>query len=290
MELRRRRRTHSGKKSTAQPAAFAALVVFLFLVYAIGASKAGTWLAENVAAPVFRWIAPIEEETSAETAQTTPEPSAEEQKTTRKISAPAYVCYALQMGAYENEDNAENQAESLREVGAAGYVLRDDEWYRVLAAGYATETDRDSVAENLSAQGVETRAYTISYSERALTVTATETETDAFASAVETASGLPGAVYDACIAFDREQESVEEGKTAVRSIRSDAERALASLGELQDDTDGEVAALTACFQDVLLLADDLLGADDSDKVAFSSAFKRFYLSTVGIYGGYLTKQ
>lgn len=295
MEFRRRRTTYRKQQGTAYPATIAALVVFALVVYGVGASKAGTWLAKNVAAPLFTWISPVEpEDIAPAAAEETQEPAKAAVGDTVEIIAPACVCYALQMGAYESQENAETQANSLREVGAAGYVWKDDTWYRVLAAGYATEADRDSVAENLSAQGVDSRAYTISYGERVLTVTSNAEQAEALKSAVNAAAQIPGDIYDACIAFDKTPQSIDEGKAAVREIRRAAEAALTSLEDLSGDG-GEVAALRACLNDILLLSDDLLDLDANeindtdDTVAFSSGFKRFYLLAVEGYGAYLTK-
>ncbi len=287
MEFRRRRKTYRQRKDAAYPATIAALVVFLLVVYVVGASKAGTWLAKNVAAPVFAWIAPLEEEITPVSNEATNAPVQTQAKTVELV-APACACYALQMGAYENQDNAESQAKSLREVGAAGYVWKDDSWYRVLAAGYANEADRDNVAQNLSSQGVDSRAYTISYGERVLTVTADAARAKTLAAAIAAAAHVPNAVYEACIDFDKGAKSVEEGKSTVREIRLPAETALASLKELSSDG-GEIDALRACLNGFLLLADDMLGLDQNDKLAFSSAFKRFYLLAVEGYGAYLTK-
>lgn len=286
MEFRRRRKTYRNRQTTAYPAAIAALAVFALVVYAVGASKAGTWLAKNVAAPLFARIAPIEDEQLAPvSAEATAEPV---QAKAVEITAPACVCYALQMGAYENQENAEKQARSLREVGAAGYVWKDEQWYRVLAAGYANEADRASVAENLSAQGVDTRAYTISYGERVLKVTSSAERIEALREAVLAAARIPADIYEACIAFDKESLNVEQGKSKVRGIRFTAETALSSIETLKGDG-GEVDALRACLNGILLLSDDLLDLAANDAVAFSSALKRFYLLAVEGYGAYLTK-
>jgi len=107
-----------------------------------------------------QWIAPWIMERAAQTQQeeTTPLPSASEPAQTSEPSGAAsehvqiqmdgYTLYCLQLGAFTEEANAADQAASLQGMGAAGYIV-EDTYFRVLAAGYKSKADAESVAERI---------------------------------------------------------------------------------------------------------------------------------------------
>ena len=77
------------------------------------------------------------------------------------ITVPGMPLYAVQMGAFSTEAAAQGEAESMKARGGAGFILRDGERYRVLAAAYRTADDARSVRDNLKqAQGIESYVYT----------------------------------------------------------------------------------------------------------------------------------
>ncbi len=86
----------------------------------------------------------------------TPTPTAigstfDETVTSREISIPARNWYAIQLGAYDNEESARSQAESFVARGAAGYVRKDSR-FRVLAALYPTREEAQAVRQQLQSQ------------------------------------------------------------------------------------------------------------------------------------------
>lgn len=107
-----------------------------------------------------QWIAPWIMERAAKTQETeaTPPPQASAPAQTDEPSGIAsehvqiqmegQTLYCLQLGAFSERANAEALAASLREMGAAGYIV-EDTYFRVLAAGYTSEADAEVVAERI---------------------------------------------------------------------------------------------------------------------------------------------
>ena len=58
MEFRRKRRKrrYAAPEGTGAGKAIVALIVIAAVVYLVSASAAGTWVAQNVVAPVFTWV------------------------------------------------------------------------------------------------------------------------------------------------------------------------------------------------------------------------------------------
>ncbi|NCB31788.1 MAG: SPOR domain-containing protein, partial [Clostridia bacterium] len=164
---RRRRKAYRTSKSRmgsdASSGAGRAMIVLLMIaaiVYLVSASAAGTWLAEHVMAPAFEALAsytgkeaPIEDTPVEDVQQVSL--STDGSSVSANIALPALDCYALQMGVFSSQDNAEKQAQALQGQGAGGYVLQDGDRYRVLAAGYAQEAEAKEVKDRLVNEGMD---------------------------------------------------------------------------------------------------------------------------------------
>lgn len=88
----------------------------------------------------------------------------------REISLPARSWYAIQLGAFDNEESARSQADSFVARGAAGYV-RKDARFRVLAALYPTREEAQTVRQQLQSQHeIDSYVYEIALPEILLNV------------------------------------------------------------------------------------------------------------------------
>lgn len=113
-----------------------------------------------------------------------PKATAAPQHTASPTEKPAYdVCdislsarnwYALQLGAFTQENAAHQLSQEFIPRGAAGYIHRQDDVYRVYAAAYPTRAEAQSVQTHLSNQGVTT--YIQPCNEAAFTLRATGTK------------------------------------------------------------------------------------------------------------------
>lgn len=84
----------------------------------------------------------------------TPYPFTEEFDETMETcqwALPQVEWYALQLGAFDNQQAAETMGEQYRKRGAAGYLWQDER-YRVLAAIYASDADARNVRQQISEQ------------------------------------------------------------------------------------------------------------------------------------------
>ncbi len=270
---RRRRRARAGRGGAGK-----VIVVLLLLaaaVYLISASAVGTWLAENVVAPLFQG-----ESQAAPTAAPDVTPAADAAVTSGEIEVPAIECFALQLGAYRSEVNADAQAREIRSRGAGGYVLRDGERYRVLAAGYASDADLQAVRAQLLSEGMDSAGYTISAPESVLRVTATETQQAAIAGAFHALWAFQRGLGEAALAFDREQQPVEAGRAAVEELRAALLNAQAAFDEEVSDTGEVLGGVRGCFRAMLRETENM---DDTGAVAFSAALKRAHLGAAAAY-------
>lgn len=281
MEYRRRRRGGASRRHmAAAPAYIAIFAVFFGIVYLLSASRLSAWIAEN-------WIAPaLKSNTEASSSPIPPASSASAEPVTlvldtvtREIVLPEQTAYALQMGAYGQQENAQAQANALSDIGAAGYILQDGERYRVLASAYGDEESADKVAAQLLAEGVESRKLPLTRAKRVFSVTGTVSQMESVLDAVEGVDPLIDQLYDAFIAFDKEQQSVSQGIGALEDIRMDAQRRLASLAEL-DGGSGAIADVARFYQTVDEGLSALIANDGASIVELSSGMKRLHIQAL----------
>ncbi|MGN0761911.1 MAG: SPOR domain-containing protein, partial [Aristaeellaceae bacterium] len=91
------------------------------------------------------------------TATPLPDPTAtpvtaafDESVTTREVSLPQDVWYAIQTGVYSTREAAEGRVNAYADRGAPGYVAEDDGKWRVFIACYGSKEDASAVRERLT--------------------------------------------------------------------------------------------------------------------------------------------
>ena len=125
-------------------------------------------LREKLGLPLgFSLQSPVEKSTKL-----TPSP-AESALDECEITLSGRSWYALQLGAFTQENAAYQLSQEFIPRGAAGYVCHQGSIYRVYAAAYPTRSEAQSVQTRLSEQGVST--YIQPCGEEALTLRAAGT-------------------------------------------------------------------------------------------------------------------
>ena len=200
MEYRRRRRRPYGarrQRGTLLGAVLCVLLVSAAVVYLVGLSDAGSWIAAHVVAPVFRTLGVGGGGDGGEDAD------AAAQSASRLLELPQLRCYALQMGVYASETNAENQSVALQAAGAGGYILQEGDRYRVLAAAYTSEEDLQTVRAQLEQEGLESASHVIESLPCRLVVTGTDAQAQALTDVLDGLIALSDQLSELAVAFDR---------------------------------------------------------------------------------------
>jgi len=291
MEFRRRkrRRRSSARSGGGTGKVIVTLVLIALVVYLISASAAGTWIAQNVIAPVFAAFDNMGKEGSAaRTPSATAAPTAasgdgQAQTVTEEVSVPAMECFALQMGVYTNEDNARAEAEVLQKRGAGGYILNDNGQYRVLAAAYADQTSLNQVREQLTAEGMESASFTFTAPVSTLRITATQTQLTRIKDGIAALDQIQKDMGAASLAFDKEKQEVSEGLSKAAVLKQQLSDAKSAF--LADETDGNEVLLDVadCFEAYEDALTDLAAHQTNSFVDFSSRMKYTHLCIADAY-------
>ncbi len=281
MEYRYRRRSvRSAARGDVNPAYYAAAALFLVIVGVIAFSPPSTWLAERVLVPAFSGESEPKtvqaEATEAEDASVTTGTRTEKQT----CVLPAYTCYALQIGIYEDAENARKQAAGLMELGAAGRVTEDAGRYRVLASGYETQADAKIVQQQLAGEGIESYVYPIACAERTYTITGDAAQTDALDAALTNITNVLNELYATMIAFDRESMHASEGLLSARAIAETCEKQRDALTQLTADGAGQVRSLLTFYESLCSEASDVAQMEATEASVLSARLKALYLHAV----------
>ncbi|HOV69281.1 MAG TPA: SPOR domain-containing protein [Clostridia bacterium] len=134
---RRRRISTNAEGSGWGNAAFA--VVIIVVLYLLVTGAAGKWVAEYVINPVYNAFFSTDE-------------SNVEDPVSESIELESPAAYFIQLGEYDKQKDAEDQAALIRPRGAAGYIYRDKNTYRVFAWCYDNEADAKEVKQRLEEQ------------------------------------------------------------------------------------------------------------------------------------------
>jgi len=172
----------------------------------------------------------------------TPAPPKDAARLEDDIALTGRAWYALQLGAFTQENAAWQLSQEFIPRGAAGYVCREKDIYRVFAAAYPTRAEAQSVQTRLSEQGVTT--YIQSIHEPAVTLRAqgNEKQVRAVREALNYLDALSTKLYTLSCALDAGEMSQPD---ALEALRSECATCLALKSSLSKAFDGEEADAVA---------------------------------------------
>lgn len=148
-------------------------------------------------------------------------------QTSRELTLPERTYYAIQLGAFENEQGAQEMAEGFRQRGAAGYVMFDLR-YRVLAALYPDRMDAQLVRTQLNeTHGLGAYVYPVTLKGVTLRMTGAAGQLDALEAACDGMLRLLDDLQALSVRLDRQTLSAEEAVAALRGY-GDTTRLLAA--------------------------------------------------------------
>lgn len=142
---------------------------------------------------------------------------------TREMTLPSRTWYALQLGAFENEQSAAELAKTFEARGAAGYVWKDTR-YRALAALYPTQADIQQVRTQLSGKyGIDSYTYEVSLPTLTLRMTGMRGQLDILEAGFLHADDLVSQLQKLSILMDRQEVNAEEAIQQLGGLRSQME-------------------------------------------------------------------
>ena len=150
-----------------------------------------------------------------------------QQKTEKDAEAVSVQCrlhgqtwYALRLGTFETEAEAEQQAAQFLARGAGSVIKRADGTFHLLAAAYETRADAVRVQENLSRfYNVESDVYVLSWGSADVMLHGTHKQTGALRGCYDLMNALGDTVSHLILQLDEGQLSRTDAEATVASCR-----------------------------------------------------------------------
>lgn len=276
----------------------AAAILMAVVIYFVVAGGLGNWIAEKVILPFMGGgepspseglYTPVPSVSGDAVPSATAQPTATPVPQTRELTISPIPFYAIQMGAFINQANAESEAKAIRERGAAGFLYTDADRHRVLASAYLTRADADKVQKQLlETQGLE--SYVLDLYAEGGAVTLRVTASQERLQGMESAMGAYRAALDGMEDVARRLDLGEIGPDAARQeLRATAEAVIAARQGLTGgaEVDGK-SDILAQYGDMMdEQAKQLLNtADDGSAAAMeiSARIKYTYIDSLDRHG------
>ena len=128
--------------------------------------------------------------------------------TTCTLTIPNCQVYAVQMGVFSVEENAQSYSKTIRKLGGAGYVHEEEGFYYVFAMCYSEKDDALSVTSSLKDQGYSGYVYTLTHQGLKMEVRGAEDALQRLNLASECISGVVSRLEDASILLDKAEVDV----------------------------------------------------------------------------------
>ncbi len=207
----------------------------------------------------------------------------QEDKKEYGIEIGGFDSYAMQVGAFSDQSNAQALSDDIITQGGAGYLIYD-EMYRVMAFSYDSEDEANQVKTQLKeTSGVEASVYTISVPKVDLKILSSEDNYEKINNAFNSFVEVKNQLHQIIVAFDKGESDYNTVVEQVSSLRE-------TLGASQKDIE-----TIASEDDKLMGFNDILnkaleGFDnlsESDETIYSAKLKSLYIDIVYNYDQYI---
>jgi hypothetical protein len=210
------------------------------------------------------------------------------QKVTEQLDIAPFNLYAIQLGAFTNKENAETAAGELQAKGGAGYIL-NDKYFRLLAMGYASETDAQKVKQQLEKEGIESQIYPILVPGVNMEITASADKVSSVKSAFSMWIDKTKALEDMVKNLDTSAISVEDAKKGIEATIGAFNSTLEQLKAYSatQESNHILAGLQELYQKGIESLNGIFAGNVLDRVATSSKIKYTYIDMVYRYKQYI---
>lgn len=144
-------------------------------------------------------------------------PPAKEERASREIAVTGRSWYALQLGAFTQENAAHQLSQEFIPRGAAGHIREEGGIFRVYAAAYPTRAEAQSVQKRLSEQGVTTYIQTCDTQALALRAAGSKKQLDAVCEVIGYLDGLSMKFFTLSSQLDKGEMTLSEANGALTS-------------------------------------------------------------------------
>jgi hypothetical protein len=194
------------------------------------------------------------------------------------------------MGAFIDMENAQDYSQTNKRQGGAGYIV-EDTYYRVLAVGFKSEEDANTVKTQLKEDDIDSQIYKISSQSISLQITATQANVDIIKSAYQVWEDNFYLLEDVFKKLDRKQIEAIKAKDDIRGIVDTLVKEKGELESLSSNLEENqiLLDLVDLFEDTIDLLNSIISENSPNDVAISTTIKYTYIELMMKYMDYINQ-
>lgn len=207
---------------------------------------------------------------------------------TETISVDVMNFFGIQMGAFNDKQNAQSVADQLKTKGGAGYTV-DDQFTRVMAMMFLTEEDAILVKDQLKEQSVEAQIYTLKCPGVEMEITASSEKIEGIKSSFLLIKDKIGLMESIIKELDNDKITTEIAINKVGEIEKELIAKADQLSKYSATQEGNpiLSGLKDLLSEQAGNLNQISQENISDKVEISSKIKYNYIDMILKYKGYM---
>ena len=217
--------------------------------------------------------------------ETTASPGSEKpmqsEQTHKNVSAESMPFYILQMGAYTDRNDAQEQADRIRQLGAGGKVFEEGSVFRVFAAAYMDENSLMKVHAQVRADGFEATPYITEKKTFRLTLDGDKEAVSVAENAVKLLNNVPSALCELCLSYDKGEADDEAVKAKLSSLQRSSTECIQSAEKMNVDSIAPILNVIKSYAENI--STFLEEHDTIDAQSLSGELKYLQLSVITDY-------
>lgn len=191
--------------------------------------------------------------------------------------------YAISLGSYTSELQAESNTSNVLKKNGAGYVYKADGLYHVIASAYLIENDAKSVQGNLQEGGIQSQVVKLTFDVVDFAGVSSARQQKNFCAALICLKTVYTQLYDISVSLDTKVMDDSKARIEIIAVKSLMETALEGTSKGSSSTDGiYYQMIKNKYDEVENLLIQLKNYENTEGVELSAKIKNTYMKSLNL--------
>ena len=205
---------------------------------------------------------------------------------TENVSSNSFDIYILTLAKSQVEKEAESLASDYQQIGAGGYIWKNDDYFYVVSSAYINKNDAVLVQNSVKVnQGLDSEIITVNFKSSTINGNFTSEEKKVLTKALNSFCDYYLKIYDIAISLDTAVYNEISARLAINSAHNNLNNIIDDYNTLFKDVDDDgLKSLGNCLNKALNASKFLCGGTPISKdQTYSSILKYRYLEVLSLY-------
>ncbi len=206
------------------------------------------------------------------------------------VTNSGFDIYMLSLSKSKVEKEAKSIASDFQEIGAGGYIWKQDDYYHVIASAYINKNDAELVKNSIKInQNIDSEIFTVSFPSFSINGTFSVEEKKVVKKAISVSQTFYTSIYDIAVSLDTGVINEISAKLSVNSTNTNIATIYANLDTLYHSPIKSPMKELSTYTKKILDISQLLATDEKlfSSQTYSSHLKYRYLQALNEYLKYV---